>query len=85
MEEREAITIRFPAGVLEKARQLKAADESLNDLVVEATKREIRYRQGLRAHEDIVRIRQQIEARTGIHPDSTPLIRAIREGEARRD
>ncbi|MBI2939767.1 MAG: hypothetical protein HYY04_04950 [Chloroflexi bacterium] len=84
MENREAITIRFPTGLLTSAREVKAARESLNDLVVEAVHREIRRRQGLDAHTSIVQLREQIRARTGPHPDAGPLIRALREGDERR-
>lgn len=75
--------MRFPAGLLSRARELQAEGESLNDLVVEATRREIRRRQALQAHEQIVRLRKEIRARTGIHPDPVPLIRSLREGQAR--
>jgi hypothetical protein len=39
MEEREAITIRFPAVLVARAGELKNDRESLNDLVVTALER----------------------------------------------
>ncbi len=85
MEHRDALTIRFPAELLARARGLKEDGESLNDLVVAAVEHEVGRRQGLAAHQDILRIREQVRARTGVHPDPTPLIRALREGDERRD
>lgn len=84
MEDREAVTIRIPVGLLERARRAKLERESLNELVVGAIEREVRRRQALGAHEEIVRIRGQIKARTGNQPDATPLIRELREGRGRR-
>lgn len=80
MAERESLTLRFPAGLLAAARTLKLAGESLNDLVVEATEREIRRRQGLQANATILQLRARVRTRTGAHPDPVPLIRALREG-----
>ena len=85
MQPREAMTIRFPAGFAEKAKSVKAERESLNDLVVAATEREIRRRQGLQALADVEKIRDQVEAEFGLHPDSTPLIRAMREDPRARE
>ncbi|MEH2388163.1 MAG: YlcI/YnfO family protein [Nostoc sp.] len=44
--EREALTIRFPADLLVKAKKIKEGSESLNDLVVEALEREVSRRRG---------------------------------------
>jgi len=83
MERREAVTIRLPNGLLARAREARNQGESLNELVVEAVDREVRRRQGLRAYEAILRIREQVRARTGDQPDSVPLIRSLRAGEDR--
>ncbi|MBE9007183.1 hypothetical protein IQ259_19455 [Fortiea sp. LEGE XX443] len=83
--EREALTIRFPAKLLQKIRALKREDESLNDLVVQALEKEMKWRSAWVAHEQIQIIREQVKQRTGVHPDPVPLIRRLREGEARRD
>lgn len=83
MAQRDAVTIRFPAGFLTKAREVRAERESLNHLVLEAVDREIRRRQGLAAHATIVQIREQVRARTGPQSDSNALIRELREGRAR--
>ena len=85
MSQRQTISVRLPDDLLAQARKTKAPRESLNDLVVAALEREVRRRQGLAAHEGITRIREQVRARTGSHPDPVPLIRALREGEGRRD
>jgi hypothetical protein len=85
MQQREAMTIRFPAGSIEKAKSVKAERESLNDLVVAAVEREVRRRQGLKAYAEVEKIRDQVEAEFGLHPDSTPLIRAMREDPRPRE
>lgn len=83
MRQREAMTVRFPVGVMERAREVKAKGESLNDFVIEAVEQAIRQRSGLQAHETIIRVRAQVRARTGPHPDPVPLIRALRSGDER--
>lgn len=80
---REPLTIRVPPGILDRARQLKGSGESLNELIVSAIEREVRRREALQAHAQILRIRQQVRRRTGPHPDAADLIRAMREGEGR--
>lgn len=85
MDTREALTIRFPAMLLNQARGLKDERESLNDLVVEAVEREVRRRQGLTAYEEIARVRERVRSRGGLQPDSTPLVRSLRTGTERRD
>ncbi|MCC5634860.1 hypothetical protein LC593_03155 [Nostoc sp. CHAB 5844] len=83
--EREALTIRFPAKLLQKIRALKREDESLNDVVVQALEKEMKWRSAWAAHEQIQIIRERVKQRTGVHPDAVPLIRQLREGEGRRD
>jgi hypothetical protein len=85
MGPREPLTIRLPVALLERARAVKAQRESLNDLVVEAVEREVRRRRGLQAYEAILSMRKQIVDCTGLQPDSSALIRSLREGEGRRD
>jgi hypothetical protein len=80
MEEREALTVRFPTGLLAQVRKHKSQDESLNDLVIKALEREVRYRQGLTAHHRIVTRREKIREKTGTQPNSVDLIRQLREG-----
>ena len=80
MEARDAMTVRFPRALLTEARQLKGEHESLNELVVSAVDREMRRRRGLRAYEQILEIQEDVRRTSGVHPDSTPLIRALREG-----
>lgn len=84
MEPRQAVTIRFPAELLDRARTVRGGAESFNDLVVESLEKEVRRRQGLVVLGEIRCLREQIKAESGIHPDSVPLIRALREGEGRR-
>jgi hypothetical protein len=83
--EREAVTIRFPADLLVKAKKVKFANESLNDLVVEALEREVRHRRGWAAHQRIIARSETVKAKTGIQPTSGDLIRSFREGEKWRD
>lgn len=84
MAVREPLTVRFPAELLSEARGVKSEQESLNDLVVAAVEREVRRRQGLQAYDAILRIRERVEAEFGLQPDSTPLIRSLRDGDERR-
>jgi len=79
------MSVRFPADLLEQAKTVLASGESLNDLVVGLVEQEVRRRRGLAAHERIVRTREDVLARTGPQPSSTPWIRALREGECRHD
>ncbi|WP_334996879.1 YlcI/YnfO family protein [Nostoc sp.] len=83
--EREALTIRFPADLLVKAKKIKEGNESLNDLVVEALEREVSRRRGWSAHQRIIDRSETVKAKTGIQPASTDLIRSLREDEGRRD
>jgi len=85
MEKREAITIRFPARVIEAVRLAKHEEESLNDFVVRVLEKEARWVRARKAHADIVKLREEIRERTGVHPDSTQLIRDLREGRGRYD
>jgi hypothetical protein len=83
--EREAVTIRIPADLLEQARQFREGGESFNEMVVEAIAREVRRRRSLAAHQRIVARSAEVEAKTGIQPSSVDLIRQLRAGEGRRD
>jgi len=85
MAQREALTIRFPQELLDGVRESKTNGESLNDLVVSAVEKEVRRRQALRLHAEIVAMNERIRARTGEQPSSVPLIRELREGIGRRD
>lgn len=82
-QSRDALTIRIPAPLLARARDVKDDRESLNDVIVEALDREVRRREGVRAVADIVALRERIAAETGPQPDSTALIRELREGRQR--
>ena len=83
--EREALTIRFPANLVVKAKKIKEGSESLNDLVVEALEREVSRGRGWAAHQRIIARSETVIAKTGIQPASTDLIRSLREDEGRRD
>lgn len=85
MEERESLTVRFPAALLTQLRLHKSKDESLNDVVIKALEREVRYRRGLAAHQRIVSRREAIRQKTGTQPSSIDLIRQLREGETQND
>lgn len=84
MNEREAVTIRFPKTVLAHARAAKGTERSLNEFVVTAVEREARRSRALSALDAIDELRERIAARTGVQPDSTPLIRQLRRGQGRR-
>ena len=81
--EREAVTIRIPADLLEQARKFREGSESFNEMVVEAIAREVRRRQSLAAHQRIVARSALVEAQTGIQPSSMDLIRQLRAIEGR--
>ncbi|HEY9794149.1 MAG TPA: YlcI/YnfO family protein [Leptolyngbyaceae cyanobacterium] len=83
--EREAVTIRIPADLLEQAKQFREGAESFNEMVVEAITREVRRRRSLAAHQRIVARSAEVEAKTGIQPSSVDLIRQLRADEGRRD
>ena len=83
MSRRDAVTVRFPEKLLAEARELKPADESLNEFVVQAVEQAVRRRRGQAALQAIERVREQVRARTGNQPDATPLIRTMREGRER--
>jgi hypothetical protein len=83
--EREAVTVRIPADLLQQAKQFREGSESFNELIVEAIAREVRRRRSLAAHQRIVARSAEVEAKTGIQPSSVDLIRQLRAGEGRRD
>jgi predicted CopG family antitoxin len=78
--EREAVTIRFPADLLAKAKSLKEGEESFNDLVIEAVEQEVRRRKAWAAHQRIIARSEAVKAKTGIQSASTDLIRNLRKG-----
>lgn len=82
---KEAVTIRFPSDLLSQAKQLKEGGESFNELVIEALEREVKRRKGIATHHRILARRQEIKVKTGLQPNSTALIRRLREGEDRRE
>ena len=83
--EREAVTIRIPADLLQQARQFREGSESFNEMLVEAIAREVRRRRSLAAHQRIVARSAEVEAKAGIQPSSVDLIRQLRADEGRRD
>jgi hypothetical protein len=83
--EREAVTVRIPADLLQQAKQFREGSESFNEMIVEAIAREVRRRRSLAAHQRIVARSAEVEAKTGIQPSSVDLIRQLRAGEGRRD
>lgn len=85
VEQREAMTVRIPSRLLESARAVRDGDESLNALLVAALEREVRRREGLRTVDRIEKHSQQIRARFGVHTDSVPVLKELREGIGRHD
>lgn len=83
--EREAITVRIPADLLQQARQFRESSESFDEMIVDAIAREVRRRRALAAHQRIVARSAEVEAKTGIQSNSVDLIRQLRVGEERRD
>lgn len=85
MGSRAVVTVRMPAEMVQEAKELKREQESLNDLIVEAIEKELRRRRTLNTLESIEKTKAAIRERSGVHPDSVPLIRALREGNERDD
>ncbi len=81
--ELQSVTIRFPADLVKRAKQIKEGNKSFNEFVVEALEKEVKRRQTIEAHETILRLREKVKKRTGFHPNPVPLIRQLREGEER--
>jgi hypothetical protein len=79
--EKTSITIQIPSQLLEEVRSLETETETLNDLVTRILEKEIKARKAWIAHQTVLRLRQEIKEKTGIHPDPIPLIRQLREGE----
>ena len=80
-----ALTVRFPPELLDEAKEVRGQGESLNELVVAAVAREVGRRRARAALGAVEAVRDAIRRRHGLHPDSRSLIRALREGEGRRD
>ncbi|MBE9128042.1 MULTISPECIES: hypothetical protein [unclassified Coleofasciculus] len=83
--EREAITIRLPANLLEQARQFREGSESFKEMVVEAIAHKVRRRRSLAVHQRIMARSAEVEAKTGIQSSSMDLIRQLRAGEVHPD
>ena len=49
--------------------------------MIEALEREVKRRKGIATHHRILARRQEIKAKTGLQPNSTALIRRLREGK----
>ncbi len=77
------ITIQIPSDLLQQAREIEK--ESLDALVTEALSKEIKLRRAWEAHKTIIKIREEVKQKTGVHPSPIPLIHQLREGEGRRD
>jgi hypothetical protein len=86
---REAINVRFPAELMARLRaESEARRESVNQIVVAAVEAELRRSQAERALQDILELGARLQDRarsTGRWaPDSTDMIRDLREGTDRR-
>lgn len=82
--ERQPITVRLPAELIEQAKHLQSNRESFNELVIEAITREVRRRKALAAHERIVIRSAEVEQQTGVQASSLDLIHDLRASEGRR-
>ena len=78
-------SIRMPDEVYERLRAwARQQNRSINELTVEILDRETRRWVARQALEEADRVREEIRARHGELPDSTPLIREIREERSHR-
>ena len=81
--DREQYTLRLPSGLMAQAREEAAAyGVTVNDVLVDIITVEMRRRraQGLLA--EARALRERIAAQGGVQPDSTLVVRALREGRA---
>lgn len=79
LKQRQPLTILFPADLLSSMDEIKSDAESIDDFIIDAVEREVRRRQGLPAHEKIVRLHEEMRMENPPNPDSVPLIRELRE------
>jgi hypothetical protein len=85
MHGRVALTVRMPRELLDAMKAVKHDDESLNDMIVALVEHEVARRQGLEVFNAVNALHERILAESGRQPSSLPLLRAMREGEQRRD
>ena len=84
-DRREALTIRFPSGLLAEVREHKPDGESLNDFVVRAVEEHTRRSRARQAHARVLALQRAIvRERGGPTPSSVGLLRELREGRGRR-
>lgn len=82
MEQKKQLTVRFPQSVYDYlAKRAKEESKTLNDIVVEITEDDFRYKQTERLLSDIGRIRENNGKQYGVHPDSTDELRQLREAD----
>ncbi|MGH7882873.1 MAG: YlcI/YnfO family protein [Candidatus Dormibacteraceae bacterium] len=81
-----AISIRFPPQIAEELHQERATGkESINQMVVSAVEDLLRRRKEARALKRIRARRERLLAEYGAQPDSTELIRDLRQGIGRNE
>ena len=84
-DKRNALTIRFPSGLLDQVRELKPASESLNDFVVRAVEERARRAKARHSHARVLDLQRAIILeRGGPTPSSVRLLHELREGKGRR-
>ncbi len=77
--ENESVTISFPVNLLEQIKEIKKDQKSLNEFVIETLTKEVQRYKIVSAQQTILKLRAEVEKRTGIHPDPVILIRELRE------
>ena len=77
--ERQPVTVRLPAELIEQAKHFQANRESFNELVIEAITREVRRRKALAAHQRIVARSAEVEGQTGVQASSLELLHQLRQ------
>ena len=77
--------VRMPEDLYGKLKEwAKEENRSINDLMVEILAEAARHRQAMQWLEAADRFREKLRAKYGEFPDSTPLLREIREERSNR-
>jgi hypothetical protein len=75
-----ATTLRMPDELREQlADWAQEEGRSFNELAIEILRREVKRREALRTLDRARSLRERLRTRYGVLPDSTPLIREMRE------
>jgi hypothetical protein len=82
MFEKKQLTVRLPQSTVDYL-NLKAENEhkSLNDIITDITEEYMKWQEGDKVIQDIIKLREKVKNESGIHPSSTEEIQQLRNGE----